>query len=908
MSDIGTAYVKIEPTAKGISQKIAGEMGSAGEASGSSFGQGFARVAGGVGKVVAGAIGAGAAAVGGVVTSAVSEFSNFEQLAGGIETLFDNSANARAYGEVLKGMGESAEYVAREVAEVSQIPIDTVMNNAARAYETAGMSANDYMETVIGMAAALNNSTGDLEVSAELADMAVRDMSDNVNKMGTSMESVQNAYRGFSRGNFTMLDNLALGFAGTKEGMQELLDSANAISGVEYDISSYADIVEAIHVVQDEMGITGTTANEAATTIQGSLSMTQAAWSNLITGIGSGADLTPLINNLVSSMGTLAGNVMPVVETALQGVSQLIAQIAPVIATELPGLITSILPGLLDAGVQIIQTLGEGILNAIPELLPLLGQVGTSLFETFNTLLPQAVEVGIQVITELANGLSQALPTLIPAVVNALMEIVSTLTDPGNIQMIIQAAIDLFMGLGQGLMEAIPQLVAQLPTIIENICTAVLNALPLLIQAAIDLVLLLAQNLPTIIISLVEAIPSMIETVVIALISALPVLIEGLIQLVVQLVTHLPEIIMALIMAIPDIIVSIVEAFSGIVEALGGLFSKAWDGIKNVFSNVGGWFSEKFTQAKEAASTAWSTVKDQFSQSWEATKQVFSTVGSWFSERFTEARENAATAWSTVKDQFSRSWEATKQVFSTVGSWFSEKFTEARENAATAWEGVKERFSAVKTNITNMYSTINSWFADKFRAAASGIKQAFESIQTFFENVKNKILNAFSNIKDKFLEIGSNIVGGIKDGISNAWENFMDWLSRLFNGIVDKIKSILKIGSPSKVFADEVGRWIPAGIAEGIEDGIGVLNSAMADMTEAVSPIAMGDINAYTPRSGSVQNENAALYDLLSRYLPIIASGENVNVSLDVDGQRLFRVIQQQQQRNTQLVGVGANA
>ena len=220
---LGTAYIQIEPSAKGIEGKIRQELGSAGESGGKSFNTGFGSVVSGLTKVTTAAVAAGATAVGGLVTKAVKGFGDYEQLVEGVETLFGDSAQ-------------------------------TVIDNAEKAFTTAGMSMNDYMETSIQSAAAMINSLdGDTAKASELMNISITDMADNVNKMGTNMEAVQNAYKGFSRGNFTMLDNLALGFAGTKEGMQELLDQAEKISGVKYDISSYSDIVQAIHVVQKEM-------------------------------------------------------------------------------------------------------------------------------------------------------------------------------------------------------------------------------------------------------------------------------------------------------------------------------------------------------------------------------------------------------------------------------------------------------------------------------------------------------------------------------------------------------------------------------------------------------------------------------------------------------------------------------
>lgn len=289
------------------------------------------------------AVAAGAAAVGKVVSDAVGAYGEYEQLVGGVETLFGDSA-----------------------AEV--------LANSEKAFQTAGMSVNEYMETSIQSAAALINSLGgDTSQAAELMDMSIRDMSDNVNKMGTSMESIQNAYRGFSRQNFTMLDNLSLGFAGTKEGMEELLKKAEQISGIKYDISSYSDIVQAIHVVQQEMGITGTTAAEAADTIQGSTGSMKAAWENLkVELVKEDGDISQSLDILVDSALTVFDNLEPKIERALGGVSQFVTKAAPILIEKLPPMIESILPPLLSASGSLVFSIGKGVASALPVMFDML--------------------------------------------------------------------------------------------------------------------------------------------------------------------------------------------------------------------------------------------------------------------------------------------------------------------------------------------------------------------------------------------------------------------------------------------------------------------------------------------------------------------------------------------------------
>jgi len=317
-----------------------------------------------VGKVMATGIAVGSVAITTLGKTALDSYADFEQLVGGVETLFKESAAM-------------------------------VQEYADNAYKSAGMSANEYMETVTSFSASLLQSLeGDTAEAAKKANQAIVDMSDNANKMGSSMESIQNAYQGFAKANYTMLDNLKLGYGGTKEEMQRLLKDAQAISGIEYDISSYADIVDAIHVIQEEMGIAGTTAKEASSTISGSFASMKSAWQNLLAGLGNeDADLSGLINNFVNSAGTVADNVLPRVEIILGGIADAIGRIIPIIGERLPVLFESILPPLIEGAVALVN----GLVAALPVLLEILlpqvpfiiEQIGLALIAVF----PQLLEV-----------------------------------------------------------------------------------------------------------------------------------------------------------------------------------------------------------------------------------------------------------------------------------------------------------------------------------------------------------------------------------------------------------------------------------------------------------------------------------------------------------------------------------
>lgn len=393
-------------------------------------------------KAMASAIKEATAALVDLGKQSIMGFAEQEQLIGGVDTLFKESS-----------------------AKVQQYAND--------AYKTAGLSANQYMETVTSFSASLLQSMGgDTQAAAEKANRAITDMSDNANKMGTDMASIQNAYQGFAKANYTMLDNLKLGYGGTKEEMQRLLTDAEKLSGVKYDLSSYADIVDAIHVVQTEMGITGTTATEAATTIQGSANAMKSAWSNLITGMSNeNLDLDKLVQNVIDSVNTFADNLIPRLQIMLprfvQGLTQLISGMIPYVAPALELLLPPLVEG--------VGGLVSGIVQALPAAVEAITAVIPMLVEQLTILLPQIISAGVEIIAALASGIGENLPALIPAVVDAIITITEGLID--HIDLLIIAAGQLIAGLAQGLIEAIPRLIGRLPEIIGAIVKGLLKGL-----------------------------------------------------------------------------------------------------------------------------------------------------------------------------------------------------------------------------------------------------------------------------------------------------------------------------------------------------------------------------------------------------------------------------------------------
>ena len=494
---------------------------------------------GGVTKAVGAGLAASAAAITAIGTSAISAYADYEQLTGGVETLFKESSAS-------------------------------IIESASNAFKTCGLSANEYMETVTSFSASLLQSVGgDTVAAAAKADQAIIDMSDNANKMGSSMESIQNAYQGFAKQNYTMLDNLKLGYGGTKEEMQRLLSDAQKISGIKYDISSFADITDAIHVIQTEMGITGTTALEASTTIQGSISQMKASWQNLMTGLTDPSqDFDTLITDFSDSVITVGENLIPRIQTILSGISDMIIQLAPMLISQVPEVVSQLLPSLISGAEELTNTLfttigslvsvafdnmpqlieaGKSIilnlLNGLSGNADSIGNEAGIIIETLVseiiTLLPQITQTGLDLLLGLASGISSALPDMIPVIVSVVLQIVSTLTN--NLDKVIVTGFTLLESLAEGIVNSIPELIAQLPQIITGIVNYLATGYPQMIQSGLNIIIALAK---------------------------------GLIQAIPQLVAQLPAIMTAIINGLNNLVSGLLEVGKNIVEGI-------WKGITN---------------------------------------------------------------------------------------------------------------------------------------------------------------------------------------------------------------------------------------------------------------------------------------------------------------------------------------
>lgn len=485
-------------------------------------------------KIFAAGVGAAATGVAALRTAAVKSYADYEQLVGGIETLF--GAGGAYISDYARSAGKSISEVRGEYDMLMEAQ-SIALENANNAYKTAGLSANEYMDTVTSFAASLKQSTENEVEAAKAADQAVIDMSDNANKMGTNMEAIQNAYQGFAKQNYTMLDNLKLGYGGTKEEMQRLLSDAEKLTGIKYDIGNLSDVYSAIHVIQTELGITGTTAKEASTTISGSANAMKAAWSNLMVGIADDSqDFDSLINNFVESAVTFGKNILPRVETSINGIGKLIESLLPVIIDKIPDIINDVLPDLIQSGTNMISSLATGLQQNLPQIMSAGGEIlltfANGIIDVLPTLASTAYDIvmnlltgitdnsdsvlnsGSELLLEFITGIAQKIPDLLVAGVEAVISLAMALTDPDTLGNIISAGIELILGLLEGLMNAIPKLLEAAPILMARLVSAIIENIPKLLSAAVTILTKLAQYMVVSVTHLLAAVPQLFLSLV----------------------------------------------------------------------------------------------------------------------------------------------------------------------------------------------------------------------------------------------------------------------------------------------------------------------------------------------------------------------------------------------------------
>lgn len=598
-TELAKAYVQIVPSAKGIKGKISESINPEAGPAGKSFGS---SMVGAVKNVIA------IAGIGKAISASINEGGALQQSLGGIETLFKESA-------------------------------DKVKANAANAYKNAGISANEYMEITTSFSASLLSSlSNDTSKAADIADMAMIDMSDNANKMGTDMESIQNAYQGFAKQNYTMLDNLKLGYGGTKTEMQRLLSDAQKITGVKYDINNLSDVYSAIHVIQGELGITGTTAKEAEETFSGSFASMKAAAKDLIGNLSLGNDIKGPLLNLQTTIHTfLVGNLIPMIGSVVKGIPTLVES-GMALVTQSLNLFAKNANQFVDQGTQFVTSLVTGIVNGLPFLIEaawnlalelgsallstdwgavaqglitslrsgldnaagqILGTDGNligSVVDAIVNNLPSVLEQGAEIVTNIVNGILGTIPVLVVAtgtmVTNFLDKVAQMLPS------VLKTGVNLVTNIINGIIKNLPALISATGTMVTNFLDKILQMLPSVLNSGVQLILNVAngiiKNLPQIVSSATQLISNFINTIG----QRLPSILETGITLLGRLAAGIVQAIPSLVAKIPQIVSSIINVFtstnwlsvgrniiSGIASGLSNAGSQLWGAVKGVLGN-----------------------------------------------------------------------------------------------------------------------------------------------------------------------------------------------------------------------------------------------------------------------------------------------------------------------------------
>ncbi len=742
--------------------------------------------------------------------SALDSVGQLEQNVGGVETLFGDAA-------------------------------DAVIASADRAYQTAGMSANDYMSTVTSFSASLLQSLGgNTEEAAKVADMAIIDMADNANKMGTSMDMIQNAYQGFAKQNYTMLDNLKLGYGGTKTEMERLLADAEKLTGVKYDINNLNDVYQAIHAVQEEMGITDTTAKEAASTLEGSMASAKAAWDNFMNGSGDA-------DQLADAFATAADNIVKNLAEIIPRFAETLPALGGAIIAQIPGLVAAIVPAVLSAGQSVLKQLQDAVLDfdfagtADKVVQMITGFIeGDGLGSLLDTL--------VTIFTGIVNGISSMLPSLLPALIELISYVVTSLLD--QLPAILDCALELILGLAQGILAALPVLIEALPEVISSIVEFLISAVPQIIDAGIELLMALVDALPVIIDALVDALPQIIRATVTALIAAAPQIAKAGIKLLGALIEAIPVIVVELAEAVPDIVAAIIDVLAELPGLIGEVFAE-------IVTDLVEWGQQMLSNASMAMSNMLSQVNSIIQELpgkiWTHLVNAVNKVIAWGQQMVSNASTAASNMLSKVsgiiQELPGKIWTHLVNTVNKVVAWGQQMVSNASTAASNMLSKVSSTLQQLPGKVWDYLSQaaqkVVTWGTQLAQKGAAAASQLF-----------NSIVNGLSSLPSKMAEIGGNIVSGIWNGISSGWNWLTNKVSNLANSLLDAAKDALGINSPSKEFADKVGRWIMPGVGKGLDKSMpatlkdmkakaGELVSAMrAEMSASVGQLSVGASHA----------------------------------------------------------------
>ena len=815
-------------------------------------------IAGTVGKGLL--IGTGAIATAGVglVKQVSASYGQLQQSIGGIETLFGKSAQK-------------------------------VIENANNAYTTAGISANDYMQQVTSFSASLLQSLGgDTEKACNYADTAVRDMADNANKMGTSMEDIQHAYQGFAKGNYTMLDNLKLGYGGTATEMARLINDSGVLGDKMIDLSDkqnignalaevgYAKQIEAIHKIQEEMGITGTTALEAGGTIEGSFNSLSASWENFVAGLGNpDADMKVLVENLAKGISGAISNVTPVIDNMVK--------VLPTVVKAITGSIKDMLPTVITTFTELITEVINAIVELLPTAIPLILDCVLSVAEAIIQNLPQIIDAFLLLISELISKVSEMLPTLIPLVIDVIIQIAQSLID--NAPLILNALMDLLNNLVTALIDAIPTIIDALPALIDGVLNFLTESMPVILDGAIQLFMALVDAMPVVLDAIIEALPDIIDSLVNFLIENIPVLLEASIrffmafttamfEMRVELLKAIPKVIKAFIATlreeVPKVVKAIVLGVSELPTKLFNVANNAYEKVTGKFKNIAVWFKNKFQEALNFIKEVWKNPEIFFSNVLKKIKNVFSSVGSWFKKLFSQAWKNIKTAFSPAKTFFSGVWSDIKTVFNSVDSHFGNVFSKAYNKVKDVFNNLPSFFSGLWDRIKSTFSSLGTKLGD---AIGGGVKSGINGILGMIEGAINDALNMINGALSMI-----NKIPGVEIGKFS-----MVSLPRLAKGAIVDEPTLAEIGENGKEAV------IP------LENNTGWISGLAKNLMQEMKSMPIENINNENPVQKyqvSFDTQFNALNDrfdrvisLIGKYLPGIA--DNAEKPITIDGKSL---------------------